>query len=106
MNLQPCAVMISGAIRGAVMMCGVMMLAVGCASSGSRATDEEVASAAATHNESAEDEDKLICKKIRSAASHIPRRVCRTQAEIDRARETAQSGMRDRWGDNPGVDGQ
>ncbi len=83
------------AIRHAVMMCGVMMFAVGCASTGTpRKNNEEFASAVATHNESVADEDKLICKNVRTTASHIPKRVCHTQAEIDRAREDVQSGMR------------
>ena len=97
----------SAVIRRAVAMSALMMLAVACASSGgSRATDEEVAAAVAEHNEVVADEDKLICKNIRTTGSHIPRRVCQTRAEMDRARESAQGGMKNRWGDAGPAPGQ
>ena len=41
------------------------------------------------YNEPAMDPNQIICKRQRVAGSHIPRRVCRTRAQIEQDREAA-----------------
>jgi hypothetical protein len=40
------------------------------------------------------DENRLICRQERSLGSHIPRRVCRTQKEIDTQKRAGQESLR------------
>ncbi|MDG2376420.1 MAG: hypothetical protein P8M18_08725 [Woeseiaceae bacterium] len=41
------------------------------------------------YNEPAIDPNQVVCQRQRVAGSHIPRRVCRTQAQIENDREAA-----------------
>jgi hypothetical protein len=43
----------------------------------------------------AQDDNKMICETERPVGSNIPKRVCRTQAQIDREREAAQKQLLD-----------
>jgi hypothetical protein len=40
------------------------------------------------------DENRLICRKERTLGSNIPRRVCRTQRQIDDERAAGQESLR------------
>lgn len=53
------------------------------------------APAAAASKPTASDDDKLICEMERPVGSNIPKRVCRTQAQIDRERDAAQEKIRE-----------
>lgn len=52
------------------------------------ATDT-VAEDGLVYNEPAMDPNQLVCKRQRPVGSHIPRRVCRTRAQIEQDREAA-----------------
>jgi hypothetical protein len=41
------------------------------------------------------DKDKLVCTSEQVTGSRIPKRVCRTQEQIDRERESAQKALRE-----------
>jgi hypothetical protein len=41
------------------------------------------------------DSQKLICTSERPVGSNIPKKVCRTQEQIDRERDAAQDKMRE-----------
>ena len=78
-------------------------LALGCAStSGSEAErDLDLASAVEEHNAQAEEKDRVVCTKERPTGSHIPRRVCRTVADIERERERVERMGRTAGGGAP-----
>ncbi len=40
-------------------------------------------------------EKTLICEEVPMTGSHIPRKVCRTQKQIDQERERAQKAVQD-----------
>lgn len=46
------------------------------------------------YNEQQEDRDKLVCRRERPVGSRMITTVCRTQAEIDEERQTAQEALR------------
>ncbi|HET6471547.1 MAG TPA: hypothetical protein VFG38_06870 [Pseudomonadales bacterium] len=62
-----------------------------------RGAAEEAASAAGTTQSAAQSayNSKLICKSERVIGSNIPKRVCRTQAQVDAERTAAQEQMKD-----------
>ena len=83
-------------------LASLLLLASACASSSTSAgsaplqTQSRAASGPApAAAKTASDDDKLICEMERPVGSNIPKRVCRTQAQIDRERETAQDTMRE-----------
>jgi hypothetical protein len=85
-----------------VLLASVLLLASACATSSSAGgsapleTQSRAASApAAADTKTASQDDKLICEVERPVGSNIPKRVCRTQAQIDREREAAQEKMRE-----------
>lgn len=41
------------------------------------------------------DKDKLVCESVQVTGSRIPKRVCRTQQQIDQERESAQKALRE-----------
>jgi hypothetical protein len=80
----------------------LLLLASACAtsstSSGGAALQSQSRAAsapAAVAKPTAQDDSKLICEVERPVGSNIPKRVCRTQAQIDREREAAQEKMRE-----------
>jgi hypothetical protein len=85
-----------------LVLCSLFLLASACATSSTSSgaaplqTPSRAASApAAASKPTASDDDKLICEMERPVGSNIPKRVCRTQAQIDREREAAQDKMRE-----------
>ena len=63
------------------------------ASSGTAATKSQSSGAAVSADKTTHEESKLICEIERPVGSNIPRRVCRTQAQIDKERAEAQEKM-------------
>ena len=65
------------------------------ASSATAATKSQSSGTAVTAEKTPHEEAKLICEMERPVGSNIPKRVCRTQAEIDRERAAAQDKIRE-----------
>ena len=65
------------------------------ASSGTAATKSQSPGATVTADKTTHEESKLICEMERPVGSLIPKRVCRTQAQIDKERADAQDQMRE-----------
>jgi len=65
------------------------------ASSGGAAMKSQSSNSAASADKpaTAQDDNKLICQTERPVGSNIPKRVCRTQAQIDKERAEAQEQM-------------
>ena len=86
-----------------LVLSSLFLLASACATSSSSSGGAPLQSqsraasapAAAASKPTASDDDKLICEYERPVGSNIPRKVCRTQAQIDREREAAQEKMRE-----------
>lgn len=73
----------------------ILLLASACATATAPAGTAPVkAQSGAAPGVAAEDQ-KLICQMERPLGSNIPKRVCRTQAQIDRERDSAQDKMRE-----------
>ena len=73
----------------------VLLLASACATSTAPAGTAPVKAQSGAATGVAADDQKLICQMERPVGSNIPKRVCRTQAQIDRERESAQDKMRE-----------
>jgi hypothetical protein len=84
-----------------LLLSSLFLLASACAtSSGSNGgaalqSQSRAASEPAEKPTATAQEDKLICQTERPVGSNIPKRVCRTQAQIDREREAAQEKIRE-----------
>jgi hypothetical protein len=77
-------------------LASVLLLASACATSTAPASKAPVkAQSGAAATGVAADDQKLICQMERPVGSNIPKRVCRTQAQIDRERESAQDKIRE-----------
>ena len=62
----------------------VMLFVIAACSANDIAPDDGL-----VYNEPVVDPNQVVCKRQRVAGSHIPRRVCLTQAQIENAREAA-----------------
>jgi hypothetical protein len=84
-----------------LLLSSLLLLASACATSSASnggaplQSQSRAASAPADKPTATAQDDKLICQTERPVGSNIPKRVCRTQAEIDREREAAQDKMRE-----------
>ena len=76
---------------GVAIMIGVALARPAIAEGPAAASPEERTEAAAKSDYS----NKRICKRQRQTGSHIPRTVCRTQAQIDADREAATEFVRE-----------
>ena len=70
-------------INAALAVTALLFLLVACSANDTVPDDGLV------YNEPAMDPNQVICKRQRPAGSHIPRRVCRTRAQIEQDREAA-----------------
>ncbi|MFT5013854.1 MAG: hypothetical protein ACI9HA_002517, partial [Dinoroseobacter sp.] len=66
---------------------------VACVSSGKQSDKTNVDAQIAVHNQTAEDGDKIVCKRIRDTTTRIKRKRCRTNSQIEAEREAAQNSM-------------
>ena len=87
-------------VRTLISLAPVLLLASACATSSAPAgasalkAQSSATPQAGTAAVAAEDQ-KLICEMERPVGSNIPKRVCRTKAQMDREREAAQDKMRE-----------
>lgn len=85
--------------RTASILGSLLALTAACASStassGTAAMKSQSSGTAVTADKTPHEESKLICEMERPVGSNIPKRVCRTQAQIDKERADAQDRMRD-----------
>ena len=65
-------------------LAATMLFALAACSANDTAPDDGL-----VYNEPVVDPNQVVCKRQRVAGSHIPRRVCRTQAQIENDREAA-----------------
>jgi hypothetical protein len=85
--------------RTASILGSLLALTAACASStassGTPAAKSQSSGAAVTADKTSHEDSKLICEMERPVGSNIPKRVCRTQAQIDKERAEAQDQMRE-----------
>lgn len=55
--------------------------------------DERVAKAVEAHNETADDDDRIVCRRYKKTGSHFSRTRCVTAAQAKREREEAQDAL-------------
>ena len=95
-------------LRGSIVSL-LVPLVMGCVQAtppvGARDLDEDLQSAAEQHNQTASEREKLICRRERPTGSHISRRVCRTVAEMEAAREAARRSVQTGVKENPAARG-
>lgn len=93
--------------RTLISLASVFFLASACATSsapaGSSALKAQTSATPQSKTVAADDDDKLICEMERPVGSNIPKRVCRTKAQMDREREAAQEQMREATRPGPKV---
>ena len=86
-------------VRVTIALASVLLLASACATSSAPAASAplkaQATAAPQTGGGVAADDQKLICEMERPVGSNIPKRVCRTKAQIDRERDAAQDKMRE-----------
>lgn len=86
----------SGILNSAKALVGAFALCAGCATNpgitGSKARGHSDQAAVASHDE-AGNKDEIVCRTETRAGSHMRKRVCRKQSEIDADRAAVQSEL-------------
>jgi hypothetical protein len=84
--------------RTASILGSLLALTAACASStasSGTAAKSQSSGTTVTADKTPHEESKLICEMERPVGSNIPKRVCRSQAQIDKERAQAQDQMRE-----------
>lgn len=72
----------------------ITMLLGSCAGDQSKVSDGDNEELVTAHNQSADPEDKVICRREKVIGSNLTTKVCRTVKEMARERELAKDNMR------------